>query len=196
MGGNDLTNYLMKILTERGYSFVTDFDKLIVNDIKENLTYIAYDFDNEMKKADSSSELERNYELPDGEIVTIGAERFRCPETLFKPSLLGLENVGIHQMAFNSIMNCDINIRNNLYGNIVLSGGSSMFPSFDERIRSEIINIAPIGTRIKVIANPERKYSTWYGGSMLASLSTFQEMWITKAEYEESGPSIVHRKCF
>ena len=49
---------------------------------------------------------------------------------------------------------------------------------------------------LQIIAPPERKYSVWIGGSILASLSTFQQMWISKQEYDEAGPSIVHRKCF
>lgn len=196
LAGRDLTNYLMKILTERGHSFTTPAERDIVDDIKENLTYIAPDFEDELKKAETSSDLERNYVLPDGNAVTIGNERFICAEPLFKPSLLSYEQNGIHEIVNNSIMHCDIDLRKDLYGNIVLSGGSSMFPGIDERMTKEIVILAPAANKIKVVANPERRYSTWIGGSILASLSTFQPMWITKAEYEESGPSIVHRKCF
>nr|AFK44654.1 unknown [Lotus japonicus] len=93
-------------------------------------------------------------------------------------------------------MKCDSEIRKDFYGNIVLSGGSTMFPGIADRLTKEIISIAPSSIRIKVVAPPERKYSVWIGGSILASLSTFQQMWVTKAEYDESGPSIVHQKCF
>ena len=83
-----------------------------------------------------------------------------------------------------------------MYANTVLSGGTTMFSGIAERMTKEITALAPSTMKIKVIAPPERKYSVWIGGSILASLSTFQQMWITKTEYDESGPSIVHRKCF
>lgn len=93
-------------------------------------------------------------------------------------------------------MKCDIDIRKDLYGNIVMSGGSTMYPGIAERMQKEITAQAPSTMKVKIIAPPERKYSVWIGGSILSSLSTFQSMWITKTEYDESGPSIVHRKCF
>lgn len=93
-------------------------------------------------------------------------------------------------------MKCDLDVRKDLYANIVLSGGTTMFTGIAERLSKEMVNKAPSSMKIKVLAPPERKYSVWIGGSILSSLSTFQTMWITKAEYEESGPQIVHRKCF
>jgi actin beta/gamma 1 len=112
-------------------------------------------------------------------------------------------------------MKCDIDIRKDLYANTVLSGGkivvnsseyvlmmmmmfigTTMYPGIADRMQKEITSLAPSTMKIKIIAPPERKYSVWIGGSILASLSTFQQMWISKQEYDESGPSIVHRKCF
>ena len=117
--------------------------------------------------------------------ATIGNERFRCPEVLFQPSFIGKEAAGIHDTLFATIMKCDVDIRKDLYANIVLSGGTTMFEGIAERLTKEMVALAPSTMKIKVVAPLERKYSVWIGGSILA-----------KNEYDEAAPSIVTRKCF
>jgi actin len=110
--------------------------------------------------------------------------------------LIGKELPGFHELSYNSILKCDVDIRKDLYSNIVMSGGTTMFPGLPERLNKEITALAPSTMKIKVVAPSERKFLVWIGGSILSSLSTFQTMWITKAEFQETGDAIVHRKCF
>ncbi|KAF8921672.1 actin, partial [Dissophora ornata] len=137
----------------------------------------------------------KSYELPDGQIITIGNERFRATEALFQPAFLGLEGPGIHEATYNSIMKGDLDMHREWYGNIVMSGGTTMYPGIADRMQKEITSFAPSGIKVNVDAPRERNYSAWIGGSSLASLSTFQNMCMSKQEYDESGPSLVHRKC-
>ncbi len=134
------------------------------------------------------------YILPDGNAITVSTQRFRAPEILFKPNKN--EFPGIHALTYQSIMKCDIDLRKVLYSNIVLSGGSTMFAGISERLSKEVIALAQQETIIRVITFPESQFSAFYGGSILSQLSSFQTMWITRAEYDEYGGGIVHRKCF
>ena len=199
--GKELTNHMRKLLSEGAHHFTTmSGSSEICRDIKEKFCYVSLDNEEEMRSAVSSETAENQYELPDGQIITIMKERFRCSEVLFKPSLGGKESPGIHEICYGSIIACDPDLRqgilNKLFANIVLSGGTNLLPGMAERLQKEVSNLVPSHLDVKVVHPPEKKYSAWTGGSILASLSTFKKMWITKQEYEEAGPGIVHQKCF
>jgi len=196
MAGRDMTEHMMKLLMEQGSSFRTSSEQEIVRSIKEQLTYVALDFEEEMTNA-AKQPIDTDFELPDGTVIQVGTQQFRCPEALFKPSMIGLYDAdGIHEMAYKSIQKCDIDVRRELLGNIVLSGGTTMFKGLPQRLEKEMGNLAPSTVKPKVVAPPERKYSVWIGGAILSSLTTFQNQWVLKREYDESGPTIVHNKCF
>eukprot|EP01063_Lacrimia_lanifica_P010038 TRINITY_DN16820_c0_g1_i1.p1 TRINITY_DN16820_c0_g1~~TRINITY_DN16820_c0_g1_i1.p1 ORF type:complete len:385 (+),score=74.59 TRINITY_DN16820_c0_g1_i1:55-1155(+) len=141
---------------------------------------------------------ERNYDLPDGRVLTLGDERVRCPEeALFKRRECGdAEHSGLHEDIYKCIMKCEIDVRRDLYNNTVLAGGNTMFPSMGQRMQHEINCLAPCGMRTNIVTPPERAISAWIGGSILSSLSTFQSMWVSASEYDEHGATVVHRKCF
>ena len=188
MAGFNLTGYLIELVSARGYSFTGAAERETARDIKEKLGYVATDFEQEMKVA--ASTLEKNHQLPDGRVITVGNE---CPEALFQPSAIGTtQSPGIHETTYNSITNVSVDIHKDLYANIVLSGGSTMFPGLRERLDKEITALAPAPPmRVKIIAPLGRINSAWVGGSILASMDTFP--WISRQDYEETGPSIVHR---
>lgn len=197
LAGRDLTDHLVRILTERGFMVRTSAEKDIAREIKEKLCYVALNFDKELALANDeeySSVFERSYRLPDGQLLNISSERFRAPEAIFQPSMVGSEADGVHVNLYKCITKCDIDMRRELYGNIVLSGGTVMLPGIEERMRTEVSALCPAAVKVKIVAPAERKFSVWIGGSILATLPTFEQMWISKQEYEENGSAIVHTR--
>jgi len=197
LGGRDLSEYMLRMVQQRGHWLPSAGDRQAVRDLKESLGYVAFDFEAEMAKAVASTSLERSFELPGGQTITIGEERFRCAEVLFQPWLFNpdLDNPGIHELVHNSITKCDFDLRKDMYSNVVLSGGCSMFPGLVDRLQKELAAVVPSTMKVKIIASPDRQFSAWIGGSVLASLSTFQQMWVSRDEYDECGPRVIHRRC-
>eukprot|EP01120_Amphizonella_sp_Union-15-10_P000719 TRINITY_DN1074_c0_g1_i1.p1 TRINITY_DN1074_c0_g1~~TRINITY_DN1074_c0_g1_i1.p1 ORF type:complete len:275 (+),score=42.17 TRINITY_DN1074_c0_g1_i1:22-825(+) len=192
LAGRDLTNYLVTLVNNRGYSFTTATQRDFVRDMKQKLCYVALDYEKEQHKAADI----QSYTLSDGTVIELSKERYMCPEPLFNPSILGIDGLGIAKLLVDSIKTSGDELVETFYSNVVLNGGSTMFPGLSERLEKELKLTVPLGGKVKTVAPPERLYSTWIGGSILSSLSTFQQLWLSKEEYDESGPSIVHRKCF
>ena len=185
IAGLDLTNYLKEILRNPP----KNVDEIV--DMKEKLCYVAQDFGAEMEKAASSSDIEKEYVLADGRAISLKDERFRCTEPLFQPALLGCESPGLHELIFSSIVKCKVDIRRTLFRNIVLCGGSSLFNGLADRLTKELTALVPPGMTINIHASD---FSTWFGGSVLSSLSSTS--WISHEEYDETGPSIIHKKNY
>lgn len=192
VAGRDVSRYLKLLLRKEGHNFKTTSEFEIVRTIKEKVCYLAQN-----PQKEESLENERGlYMLPDGSQIEIGKARFRAPEVLFRPDLIGEECEGLHEVLAYSILKSDMDLRKVLFSNVVLSGGSTLFKGFGDRLLAEIKKLAPKEMKIKISAPQERLYSTWIGGSILASLDTFKKMWVSKREYEEEGARAVHKKTF
>ncbi|KPI99253.1 Alpha-centractin [Papilio xuthus] len=192
VAGRDVTRYLRLLLRKEGVNLRTSAELEIVKAIKERACYLS---PNPLKEETLDSE-RAQYTLPDGTLLEIGQARFRAPEVLFRPDLIGEECEGLHEVLMFSIQKSDMDLRKVLYQNIVLSGGSTLFRGFGDRLLAEIRRLAPKDMKIRISAPQERLYSTWIGGSILASLDTFRKMWVSKREYDEEGQRAVHRKTF
>ncbi|TKX20908.1 actin-like protein 5 [Elsinoe australis] len=198
VAGRDVTEYLQTLLRKSGYVFHTSAEKEVVRGLKEKMSYIALDPRREEKEWTSLGGRGAegkwvDYTLPDGQKIKLGPERFRAPEILFDPDIIGLEYQGIHQIVVDAIGRTDMDLRKALYGNIVLSGGATLTKGFGDRLLHEVQRLAVKEMRIKIFAPPERKYSTWIGGSILAGLSTFRKMWVSIDDWREN-PDIIHTK--
>ena len=189
--GRELTEFMSKILAETGYQINTNSKKkLILQIIKEKICYVALDYEAELKSLEPY-----DYDLPDGNHIIIKDQRIRCPETIFNPSIMGKEGKGIAEICNESIQNCDKNLEKELYNNIILSGGNTMYDGFPERLTKEMKILASQSMKdeINILASNDRNLAAWKGASILSTTSLFDNKWITKKEYEEKGPSVVHK---
>lgn len=195
LAGRDLTNYLVRQLLSQGYSFRSNSEKETVRDIKEKLCYVAQNYEHEVKKADKG-DCDKEYVLPDGKSINIhGKCLFETAESLFKPNLCGLESTGIHEKLKSSVEKCDIDVRRDFYGNVILSGGTTMWKGFESRLKTEIEAMIPSSVKVQIFAKPERKFAVWLGGSIVAELSQFKQMCLNKFDYDEN-PRQVHSRFF
>mmetsp|Transcript_93910 Transcript_93910/g.151556 ORF Transcript_93910/g.151556 Transcript_93910/m.151556 type:complete len:447 (-) Transcript_93910:61-1401(-) len=187
-------------------SYKRFMQKMTVNDIKETLCRAS---ETHFDEASSSTMQTAQYELPDGKIIEVGAERFKACELLFNPSLLEPERSGIfgvdspsqlqavQDCITEAVSKCDADIKKDLYQSVIITGGNTLFPQFKERLERDLGESVSL-MKVKIIspmATTERRFSVWIGGSILASLGSFQQMWISKKQYSEEGAKIAHHQC-
>eukprot|EP00826_Nyctotherus_ovalis_P064568 TRINITY_DN9475_c0_g2_i1.p1 TRINITY_DN9475_c0_g2~~TRINITY_DN9475_c0_g2_i1.p1 ORF type:complete len:292 (-),score=117.75 TRINITY_DN9475_c0_g2_i1:139-1014(-) len=195
LAGTDLTRYLQQLMVKKyGLELERPEYEEYAQKLKEKYCQVAADYEGTVEEAEALAKCERKETLPDGKTVSLSAECYKVPEALFQPGLIDMKLNGIHKYANESVKKCDESIKEALCANVLLAGGSTLFPGLGERLKQEMKDDAK--KSINCVSPVERKYTTWIGGSIIASLSTFQVMWITKAEYLEIGESIVNRKCF
>ncbi|XP_039091277.1 actin-85C-like [Hyaena hyaena] len=195
LAGQDLTMFLLQLLTRSGHSLVTTGELEYIRSIKEQYCYVALDFDREKINTDSPSYAQK-CQLPDGQEVTLGQEKFLCPEVLFQADLIGRNDLGIHMKAFQSISSCSRDFWKVLFSHIILSGGTCSCPGLRFRMQRELSSLVSPSISVKVSTCPYSTYSAWMGGSILCSLSTFKDMWVTSQEYQDIGSSVISRRSF
>ncbi|XP_008048288.1 actin-like protein 9 [Carlito syrichta] len=193
LAGTHLTAFLAEVLLGSGLSLgPRDLDT--VETIKHHYCYVASDFPKE--QARPAQEYRRSLKLPDGRTVTLGQELFQCPELLFHPpEVPGLAPVGLPAMAQRSLSKVPPEAREDAARHVLLCGGSSLFAGLEARFRAELLRVLPPEAHVVVLAQPTRNFSVWIGGSILASLRTFQSCWVLREQYQEQGPQVVYRKC-
>ncbi|KAJ2954138.1 hypothetical protein O0L34_g2363 [Tuta absoluta] len=199
--GEAITKRLTDMIAKLGYSFATPAGMTLIEEMKVKLCYIARNYKEECEKFTESGENTVRFDLPDGQHVLLGGERFQCAEVLFQPSLAGLTCPSVAEYIVQSVQKCDIDIRNKMYGNIVISGGSTQFPGLGARLLYELNSLLKakklhFSKEVKLDELPTRQTATWVGGSMLAALDHMKGFWMTKDEYEEIGSDRVNYKFF
>ncbi|XP_073915167.1 uncharacterized protein [Castor canadensis] len=182
VAGADLTDYLAQLLLASGHSPPKTG---LVNQIKEACCHVAMNMATEMARSQSQARVD--FVLPDKQVITLGSERFCCPEALFQPSLLGLNQPGLPQLALLSISRLEAKQQEQLLANVVLEGGSTLLSGFPERLRQEL------GPGATVLGSPHRAVAAWLGGSIMACRNSFQSLWLSRREYEEEGPWAIYK---
>ena len=198
LSGKGLTSWLEELLNQSGIELKkmkNEGDRRILEKIKEDLCYVAFDYQDEVAKFEKGESKTSHYKLPDEHVVTLGSELITSPEALFTPDLLGGSFAAVHQTAVNSIQKCDVDLRKQLFRNITLSGGSSMFSGIKERLANEIIPLAPHYAKVNILAPNDREYSTWTGGSILSIMNSFQNRWLKRANTMSMEVSSFTESC-
>ena len=201
-GGEDVDQYLKLLLKKNGIYLYSSSEDCILEEMKEKVCQLkdkAFDRNQRinLNDVDSHKTEDFEYKLPDGEIISIGSERFIAPEVLFNPSIAGMEFPGLHEFLDSAIKKMDLDLRKNFYGNIVLSGGNSMLNGFSERLANEMEPLVAEKTKLTILAaEVDRSCLVWKGASSIINVDSFANLWIGKKDYEEHGDRIFLMKTF
>jgi len=179
IGTVGLTEHLIKLLSDR-YSLTTTAEREVANDIRQKMVYVATDFEKEVHTSKTSSRLQKSYEFPDGQVISLDSEQFATAEAFFQPTLMGLDQDSLPKQIVKALEACDEADRAELSQNIVLSGENTLYPGLGERLTKELQRLGMKDA--KVIAEPARKNAAWIGGSIFASLAGFSQDYATSKE--------------
>ncbi|KAL7415939.1 putative ARP3-actin related protein [Mrakia frigida] len=218
IAGKDITSFVQQLLRDRGETAnMPPEDQLrVAQRIKEDYSYVCQDMVKEFKKYDDDpykwfARFEGEHSVTGRKYgVDVGWERFLAPEIFFNPEIVSSDFLTpLPEVVDNVIQASPIDVRRGLYKNIVLSGGSTMFKNFSQRLKRDLKNIVDSrvalsesasgghmrssGVEVNVISHAKQRYAVWYGGSLMASLPEFNSYCTSKADYEEYGPSIVRK---
>eukprot|EP00924_Labyrinthula_sp_SR-Ha-C_P013835 snap_masked-scaffold_5-processed-gene-15.24-mRNA-1 protein AED:0.06 eAED:0.06 QI:0/-1/0/1/-1/1/1/0/375 len=190
IGGRSVNNFIIKLMYEKGFSYISHRDVELINEIKNTLCYVSSNVEVELKQKNIKSD----FELPDGNIIQLGSIVFEAPELMFHPFLMGYENSGVHDIVLTSVNTCEEKIRRTLFSNILLAGGNTLLTGFKERLEIEIKKKCLYSEMVKVFHNKAGEKAALKGGIKLASSSVFLSSCISREEYEDNGPSVIHSK--
>lgn len=195
VGRVDVAQLAMKLIGDRIGQALPSSAREGVWQLLEQHGYVALNYDAELQKAQNTSEFDVSVELPGGQTATLGMERFAALEALFKASLAGGEG-SLQKAVYDAIMLCDVDVRGQLYANIVPAGRALAVAGVTERLTHELRTRAPPSMSLRIVESAERAQMVWIGGSIVSSLPTFKQMWVTRKDYDTSGPSIIGKKAF
>eukprot|EP00040_Diaphanoeca_grandis_P032169 m.194469 g.194469 ORF g.194469 m.194469 type:complete len:435 (-) comp32530_c0_seq1:247-1551(-) len=198
-----------KFIAKKLQGITNSYDSFMKNEVVRDFQSIVPRISDRAYQEESLSSLPTTaYEFPNGYNSAFGLVRYQGPEHLFNPHKFDAASKesssnkkvipGVHELVRSSLMSCDVDIHNNLWNSIILSGGATLCSGFVERLDAELRMAFAPHTKFKIVAsnvNSERVFAPWVGGSILASLGSFQQMWVSRQEYDEIGPNVVHDKC-
>ena len=197
IAGHDISRYLANLLFKRGYRFFSSYDIDQVRKIKEGCCYLALDPLKEAHLFTDTTALNQDYKLPDGNWVTVRAERYQAAEVLFYPGLLGKEEFNIADIVVDSFAETPEDYKVELASNVLLSGGTTMLPGFAQRLKSmvqEKMKERSMGFKIKINDPLNRKILVFLGAAIVSLIiESDPDQWISREEWLEEGSRCVYK---